>query len=301
MLRKIYEALPPGAKSALKKMLGAQGHGESAFDRLKATNLANGKKRLDIAAQQFSERLHYSGISSLQSAVCLELGAGYVLSEPLLFHLLGCERAYATDYNAIASARATYQSIRNTTPDAVAAALSSLTVPSDFDLRLNNLFNISKAEFPEFLRRTVTYRAPYDGATEEPISRFDFIHSVSVLEHIPKAVVPPLLANFASQLADLGVWINHIDLKDHRDMKKDPFAFLASDTDWCEKDTDGRGNRLRKSDWLTAFSVLPLDTKCVFERKERPDTLPARLIADCASELHSELIVGEVILRSFRH
>jgi hypothetical protein len=298
MLRNIYSALSPGVRNRLKRLLGAGGHGRSIFDPMKGRHLARGKKRLDIAAQRLASSLRLAGVLSLKGTKCLELGVGYVLSEPLLFYLLGCKNPYATDYNDIASISATYQAVQNSTSDAVANALSGFELPADFEKRLHNLFGLNRAEFPSFLKQVITYRAPYDGSREEPICQFDLIHSTSVLEHIPLHIVAPLLTNFAGQLASKGVWINSIDLRDHYDFDRAPFAFLADDTDWSEHDADVRGNRLRKTHWLNYFSSLPLTTECVSQLEAQPETLPTSLIAECSSLSRSELAIAEITLVS---
>ena len=181
MLRQIYSALPSGVRSGIKRVLGAQGHQRSLFDVVKAMHVANGKKRLDHAARQMAWHLKLAGISSLQGKSCLELGAGYVLAEPIIFYLLGSRVAAATDYNRIASSRATLRSVRRSKPQDVAAALSGFDLPPDFDQRLIRVFSADSAA----LHALFSYWAPYDGASQDTLGHFDLIHSVSVMEHIP--------------------------------------------------------------------------------------------------------------------
>lgn len=294
MLHEIYSFLPPFVRVGVKQILRAQGHRKSMFDVYKAKHLSRTKKRLDVAAKLLSWRMSVAGVTSLRGKACLEIGAGYVLAEPVIFYLLGCGEAVATDFNKIASMAATVSSIRNTNRDDVMSALSGLDLPDDINDRLDKIFSADISTLMPLL----SYRAPYDGSCGEALGKFDFIHSVSVLEHIPNDIVGPFLKNFVSQLSRQGVWINHVDLKDHRDFIKAPFGFLAEDTDWTEAQCDSRGNRLRKSQWAEAFAPLPAVTECVFEKDAGAELLPPQLSSRYQKFPRAELSLGEVMFVS---
>ena len=79
MKRFLSEALPEGIKSRLRPYL----------DPWKARHLAATSKRLDMCAAQIAHVLHLAGRPTIAGSVCLELGAGWVLSHSLVLHLLG--------------------------------------------------------------------------------------------------------------------------------------------------------------------------------------------------------------------
>src|SRR5881628_109859 len=82
----------------------------------------------------------------------------------------------------------------------------------------------------------------------------DVSHETVRLEHLPGQSVPAILASLQAAMRPGALALHSIHLEDHRDFRRDPFAFLAADTDWRPSASDSRGNRLRASDWVRAFS-----------------------------------------------
>ena len=84
---------------------------------------------------------------------------------------------------------------------------------------------------------------------ELPSCMFDFIFSITVLEHVPNT------EPFVSKCYDLlrpGGWVAHeIDLRDH-DNFNEPIKFLEYDTETFKK-VQGNNNRFRRSDHVEVF------------------------------------------------
>lgn len=96
----------------------------------------------------------------------------------------------------------------------------------------------------------IEYRAPFDaGALADEAQRFDLVFSYTVLEHVPPADLPALLATTSRLLAPGGVALHFVDLEDHRDPRDAPFAFLSPASSWDAAQCGERGNRLRLTDW----------------------------------------------------
>ncbi len=277
-LRRIYELFPPRARERIKMMLGAHGHGQSRLDGLKAHDHALGKKRLDRVAQSFTPVLRDAGVTSLRGLSCLEFGAGYVPSEVLIFHLLGASRAVATDYNAIARLEHLATAARAADKDALLSSLAPFAAGVDLEQRLDALRG---PQAQRHIAEHVLYLAPHDMSLAPLVPAFDFIHSVSVFEHLPPPLADGILGNLVETLAPSGTMITEIDLCDHRDPARHPLAFFAADDDYDPAaDFDRRGNRLRRSQWLEMFGRhTMLDTRQIFAESLDPAYLPARCVA----------------------
>jgi hypothetical protein len=302
LLKLLFNLLPPKVRIYLKYILGASGHRRSFFDRLKAYYLASGKKRLDNSAIEFIQRLNFSGIKSLNGLACLEIGSGYVLSDSLIMWLLGASKVISSDYNNIASYDATYLSIRKTNKIDLRKILSKFEgTPLDVDVKLELLFSVSQKDFVKFLNKIISYHAPYDSGENCQLGKFDFIYFVSVLEHISTNKLIPILRGYLNQLNNDGIWINHIDLKDHRSLDKEPLEFLSAYSEWVDGDEDKRGNRLRLIDWLSVLKELNLDTSVVFTREVELVKIPPTLHLPFSKYPQTELRYGECILASRRH
>ena len=60
-----------------------------------AIRLASSSKRIDICAAQFAHNFHLSKHPSIEGKICLEIGAGWVLSHAVVCYLLGAKRVIA--------------------------------------------------------------------------------------------------------------------------------------------------------------------------------------------------------------
>ena len=99
------------------------------------------------------------------------------------------------------------------------------------------------------LRDDILQLWPSQGGEMLPIKdgTIDFIHSVSVLEHVPD---PTALIDNMYRMLKPGGWCFHaIDMRDHRDFNE-PLAFLTlGDSEFSETSQ----NRLRGPDFVRAF------------------------------------------------
>lgn len=76
-----------GVRERFKAALGALGHEPGWAHRLRARNLAQTRKRLDVLVEAIVERLELAQFRSFAGAACLEFGSGHLLSEALIYHL----------------------------------------------------------------------------------------------------------------------------------------------------------------------------------------------------------------------
>ena len=132
----------------------------------------------------------------------------------------------------------------------------------------------------------IDYRAPMEAAAlAEDAERFDLVFSYTVLEHVPPAELPGLLAATSGLLAPGGVALHFVDLEDHRDPRGAPFAFLAPAPEWTDAQCGERGNRLRFAEWqrlLSEHTTLAWKFPYVAVRYDTP--LPATFDAGIKSK-----------------
>ena len=143
----------------------------------------------------------------------------------------------------------------------------------------------------DFILGHVSYLAPHDMSLSGVDAKVDFIHSVSVLEHLPVPAAVPILENLLASLKPGGAMIHEIDLCDHLDMENEPLAFLEAGNDYDpQSDFDRRGNRLRRSDWLAMLDSLPgTKTTILYERQQRAEHIPSALQPEFAARPGSDL------------
>ena len=302
LLRTVYEMFPPRMRERIKLALGAHGHGQSGLDGLKARDHAGGKKRLDRVAQALTAVMAQAGVTSLRGLSCLEFGAGYVPTEALVFHLLGARRAVATDYNAIAQLPQLVTAARAADRARVLALLSPYADGVDVEQRLDAIVKGGLDQARKAIAAAIAYDAPHDMSRAPLSPPFDFIHSLSVFEHLPVPQAAPILFNLAASLAAGGLMITEIDLRDHRDLDGAPLAFLSPGDDYDQAaDSDRRGNRLRRSEWLALFAQqAPLATRQVYEKTLDRRFLPADLPGNLSSVAQDDRLVSWVGLVSVR-
>jgi SAM-dependent methyltransferase len=299
-LRTIYELFSPRMRERIKAILSVEGHGTSWLDPFKARDHALGKKRMDVVAENLAEKFMAAGIRSLRGASCLEFGAGYMPTETLIFHMLGAERCVATDYNAIARIEVLPEAARAADRARVLAALDPFADGLDLEGRLDELLGMSAVAASAFVGQRVAYVAPFDMSLAPITQKFDVIHSTSVLEHLPAALASTILQNLAASLVPGGQMIHEVDLRDHRDLEGEPFAFLSKSDDYNpQTDYDARGNRLRKQDWLNMLDAIPdVRTWLLFTRKLDEKLLPTDLVEFAAEVPIDELRIGWIVLQT---
>ena len=205
----------------------------------------------------------------------LEIGAGRDLALPLCLRRLGVGLVLASDVTRLAR----------------------LDLVRDAAMRLG-------ADVPELTswddldRYGVCYRAPHlVSAGDEPV---DLSCSNEVLEHVPAAEVPALLA--ALRGVTRGITVHTIDYSDHyarSDAALSRLNFLRySDAQW--RWFDGRRqhlNRLRHSDYLGLFREAGFAV--VDEQTWRADALPERIAARFAGYDRDDLLTvrGRIVAR----
>jgi hypothetical protein len=243
-----------------------------------AAKLARTTRRLDLCAAQFAHMLHLSG-ARLEGASCLELGAGWVLTHALVCHLLGASRVTAVDVESVARPALIEQAVRTASPAVVRDLLAPFSTHADVRARLDRLRSIRRFDHAVLAELGIDYVAPFDLARQKLQRRFDFIYSLSVLEHVPVEDVPALLSNLTAQLAPDGMMLHAIHLEDHLDFAKAPFAFLAERAaPFAPAEQNQRGNRLRASSWCEFFAAQPgLSHRILWSWQRRDCPLPGAL------------------------
>jgi SAM-dependent methyltransferase len=292
-----FRLLPPRWRERLKHAFGALGHSPGWAQRLRARQLAEGAKRLDQWAPTLAAMLRTAGVRSLDGRACLEFGSGHLLTEPLLHHLLGARRAVAVDYFTILDERLVGSACTGVDEDALVAALQPFAAAEEIRRRYRALVAREDWSLTGLAELGISYVAPYDAA-KGPLEReaFDLIVSCSVLEHVPVADAPGILASLAAMLKPGGVMVHAIHLEDHRDFAGAPLAFLAADTDWREADADRRGNRLRRSDWMRMAQNLNGMEVVAADAQMSAAELPASLDPRLAAYERDDLRVGGLVI-----
>jgi hypothetical protein len=274
-VRFCFESLPVGGKQTLKQLLGASGHKNSVFDYLKGKYLAQGRKRFDRVLSTLAARLKAVGSENLDGRNCLEFGAGYVPSEILAFWVLGSGKTVAIDYYPIAQMGLLYDAVRSSNRSVAFDVVRHDPAATE---RLVQLFGLSRKDMARFLNSTFTYLAPLDLTKGELSPEYDIIHSQSVLEHLPPEYADLIARNLHAGLRSQGMAIHYIDLMDHRDHSGNPLGFLALKTDYNQpRDFDARGNRLRKSEWLSFLSKAG-NISVLQETRASPQQVPKQLL-----------------------
>lgn len=300
LIHRLFRLLPPLIRESIKQMLFASGHRRSVLDLLRAKSHAVGKKRIDRVAERLLTDFTVAGLTkSFNRDRCMEFGAGYVPSELLIYLALGARQVVAVDLNPIARLDYLKKSATNA-PEGWLNNLGQLTENFNLNLNIINQFNINDAITSDRL----SYAAPFDVSQKSFESApFDFIHSVSVLEHLPLELVNDIAINLCNSLAPGGKMIHVIDLTDHRDAELNPFEFLRENSNYNSLlDFDARGNGLRLFQWLEIFSAIQGFVTTCIASKSLPLGFP---IGELRKELRcipiEKLSISEITLLISRH
>jgi hypothetical protein len=255
---RVFRRLPPDMRERLKAALGALGHEPGWAQRLRARDLAQGRKRLDILTEAITERLDAAEFRSFRGAPCLEYGSGHLLSEALIYHLAGASRVVAADHFRLLQEGEVRRALDGVDAEVLIRELARWDDAAAVRRRFEALTRRADWSLPALNDIGLSYVAPYDAvAGPLPGESFDLISSLSVLEHVPPAAAPAILGNLLAMLRPAGTMVHNIHLEDHRDIEGNAFAFLAAGTDWSDTDHDSRGNRLRASDWVRIVESIP--------------------------------------------
>lgn len=298
---RVYFSMPPVVRQKLRLLLkGGAGHGSSKFNNLIATRDANGKCRIDRLAQTFCDCLTASGIAGIEGRRCLEIGTGYVGSSPVVMWLLGAQAVASIDLNRLLVVEALKESILSVEKKELFNLLRK-HVKSEQALnnRMDQLYVWANSK-QENLPACFSYLAPFDILADEFDEDFDFVFSVSTLEHIPRSMVSRFVEKMASVSASGGVGLHSIDLTDHFDSKENPFGFLALEgKDYSEdSDADSRGNRIRGPEWIEVFVKSGLTADIVMSSLAPRSQLP-EILASPFNEMNlEELLLTSVLVRT---
>jgi len=300
---KVYFSLPPAVRTSLRYILKRDtGHGVSKFNKVIAQRDAHGKCRIDRTAEMFCQGLTSAGISGIESKSCLEIGTGYVGSVATVMWLLGAEEVTSIDLNPLLVVDALKEAVRSAKKEDLIDLLRGY-VGSKQSLvrRVEEVYrwaNVENDDLPDFFR----YVSPFDLLVETLNQEFDFMFSVSTLEHIPKSAVDRFVEGTASLLRNGGIELHSIDLADHYDSKHDPLGFLAlaGDEYSDDSDADSRGNRIRASEWLRIFTNAGLRTDIVQSSRAATHLLPSALASPFDKMEVEDLLFTSILLRSQR-
>lgn len=299
-----YFSMPPVIRQRLKLLLKrGSGHGSSKFNNMIATRDASGKCRIDRFAHLFSDYLTAASIVSIEDRRCLEIGTGYVGSSPVVMWLLGARAITSIDLNRLLTPDALRESIlsveRKDLFDILAKHVTSKVLLSN---RISQIYAWADSK-QEKLPDCFSYLAPFDILTDKfDTEHFDFIFSVSTLEHIPRSIVRQFVGRISSVMASGGAGLHFIDLTDHFDSKNNPFGFLAlEDEDYSDdSDADSRGNRIRGSQWLDVFVGAGLIADVAMSSNALLSYLPEVLVSPFNEMNSDELLRTSILVRTYK-
>lgn len=261
--------------------------GSRAYDNYMAYTYAKGLKRLDICAVEVAATLRDAGIASMEGKKCMEIGCGWNLSHALVYHLLGAREIVATDLFRHACPSALKTCLSASIDSVVRDHLAQFSTHATIRERLNRLVSITEFSFATLEQLGIKYVAPVDVVAEPVGNDFDFIYSVSVLEHVPSADVQQLLHGLFDSLLPGGQMAHSIHMEDHRNFGR-PFDHLLIDNAEYDRDMQtSRGNRLRRSSWIKHFEALPSRELKVIKSFDRLD-VPLPESVDSGVEYESE-------------
>ena len=300
---RLYFSMPPVIRQRLKLFLKrGSGHGSSIFNNMIATRDANGKCRIDRFAQTFCDCLTAADIAGIEGRRCLEIGTGYVGSSPVVMWLLGAQTVTSIDLNRLLIVDALKESILSVEKNELFNILRK-HVKSEESLnnRIIQLYIWADSK-KENLPDCFSYLSPFNILADRFDKDFDFVFSISTLEHIPRSIVSQFAEKLASVLASGGVGLHSIDLTDHFDSKETPLGFLAltGDVYSDDSDADSRGNRIRGSEWHDVFIKSGL-TADIVKSSSAPRTHLPEILASPFNEMNiEELLRISILVRTCR-
>jgi Methyltransferase domain len=275
---RLFKSLPPRLRERIKASLGAGGHARSFVNAWRARRLRTTWKEPKSIVSAVENIMDTIGRRSLDRCRVMEYGSGYLLAEPLVYAMFGATEIHAVDYVALLQDDAFRAYAAETDWRQFAGAVAQRRGPAAaagwFD-KLSDALSLPGKDW--FHHLGIRQIAPFDILVTDPPARdYDLIVSRSTLEHVPESLAPAILARLAASVKPGGAMYHYIHLADHRDIDRDPLAFLAADDDYSAAQHDLRGNRMRASDWRSIFQALDFDwTERV--AADPADRLPATL------------------------
>lgn len=249
MQRLISKLLPNAMKQKIRQ--------SNYYTHRTAIRLASSSKRIDICSTQFAHIFHLLKRPSIEGKICLEIGAGWVLTHALVCYLLGAKKVIATDIVLCARPDTISLALRHAIASIPRDILAPFSNHSRIRERFNRLLSISQFSFDTLKEFGIEYQSPVDFADEKVNTAVDFIYSFSVLEHVPNDDVSALLNNLVESLNLGGTMIHCIHLEDHKNINRYPFDFLnIAENQYTRNLQSERGNRIRCSEWRRIFENL---------------------------------------------
>lgn len=299
-----YFSMPPVIRQKLKIVLkSGSGHESSKFNKIIATRDANGKCRIDRFAQLFSNYLTASNVAGMEGRRCLEIGTGFVGSSPVVMWLLGAQAITSIDLNRLLIPDALKESILSVARKELFCILRKhVTSEESLSNRIDQIYAWAGSEQKK-LPECFSYLAPFDILADRfETDDFDFIFSISTLEHIPRSIVSQFVEKMVSVMVNGGEGLHSIDLTDHFDSQDNPFRFLAlKDDDYSEdSDADSRGNRIRGSEWLDVFVRSGLTADIVMSSNAPRSQLPEVLASPFKGMEVEDLLRTSVLVRTYK-
>lgn len=301
---KFYFTLPSYYRQLLKNLLkSGGGHENSLFNKQIAIRDAQGKCSLETATSIFVNYLEISRINSIEGKKCLEIGVGYVAINSVIMWLLGAKSVYATDLNKILTLEALNIACHKFDKTMVYKNLRKyVSNVESLKQKINTLYDYQFKNF-EDVDFFFKYKAPFNLLKNETIEKFDFIFSISVLEHIP----PKILNDFMISLMDMheinGESLHFIDLTDHYDHDENPFGFLSKAHNDYNEDilADSRGNRVRSYEWIELIKNLPMKITSHHTEKLDKKFLPTNLLEKYKNTKNNNLLDKSILIRFMRY
>ena len=232
-----------------------------------------------------AENLRNAGVG-LAGARLVEIGSGWIPVLPLCFSIAGARETLTFDLTRHLDAEATLATLRALERHVPAIAAAAGVAEDEARARWQRLCAARGVD--ELLALAgITYRAPADATrTGLPDASVDIVISNSVLEHVPDAVLDPLMEEGRRVLKPGGVSIHNVNCGDHYayfDRNITPIHYLrfgAAEWRWWNNDILFQ-NRLRPRDFLASAERVGLELVVVFQRprKELLDQLAQLPIA----------------------
>ena len=295
----LYYLLPPSARQFLKNILkGGGGHMDSSWGHQIAFRDANGKMSLKNSVDIFCDYLDCLNIESIENKDCLEIGTGYVGTHSLVMWLLGAKSVTAMDLNKILVPKALHAACKDFNKYELSVKLKSYVTNIDMlNSRIENLHKWSLSESSKE-HNFFIYEAPFNILKDQSNTSYDFIFSISVLEHIPPSIVEVFIETLYKMQRSNSSCMHFIDLTDHYDHENNPLGFLSTDHIRYNENklADSRGNRIRSSHWLEIFNKIYLIPVSFSTTKVKSSLLPEKLLMQFKGLNHETLLDKSILI-----
>ncbi|MDR0390731.1 MAG: class I SAM-dependent methyltransferase [Planctomycetaceae bacterium] len=238
-------------------------------------------KSLPQSEEQFKSRWnsvikHYNIFTRLsdkpvEDANCYEFGAGWDLMFPLSFSALGFSNIYCVDIRPLAMTSLINSNINFINKHLELTKQSCIKI-EDYSGKELSSHNMIKKLAEKF---HIYYYAPMDARkTNIPDASIDFFYSNATLEHIPSAIIVPILKECYRILNSEGIFSVMIDYSDHWssfDRSITQYNYLKfSSKEWLKYNPSLQyQNRLRHSDYIRFFEQSGFEI--LSEEKFYPD------------------------------